>query len=477
MKKKWINLAIACGTAVLFATGCASNKGTKSQPNTRDLLRNRDIVPPPFSNPDAVKGFTPAPSSPALPGPSAAPQRASGTIRPGNVAFSPEGPQPAIPSGDLYIPAQDNNAGIQPITSMFGENENRQPKLIAVSSSGQNLSSGGTITRPVRPPTMVIPPAIQATTPAKPATSPTKPATSPSKPATSPSKPSSPSKTAGGTSKAVAGQQTYTVVAGDTLSDIGYRYGVSWKSIAEVNGINENAPLRVNQKLVLPANALATPRAAQVRNHSAKGTTTKTATASPAQPAKEGTYSVKAGDSLWTIAKANHIKFNDIQAWNPDAVNKKLKIGQLINIKDPKGDAASKPAATDVPKKSEAKQPAEAASPVPPAPLPPVPPAPSKKETSGTVIGGINNANVINLTPTTEKKDSATAGKPEETLLNHTVQADDDLEKIALMYGANTQTEIADKIKDIKAKNPTIQSNKDLKPGMVIRVPYTPVVP
>ena len=60
MKNKWINLAVACGIAVTFATGCASNKRQQPQPNTRDLLRNRDLVPPPFSSPDAVKGFAPA---------------------------------------------------------------------------------------------------------------------------------------------------------------------------------------------------------------------------------------------------------------------------------------------------------------------------------------------------------------------------------------------------------------------------------
>ncbi|MBR5026554.1 MAG: hypothetical protein IKX48_15945, partial [Victivallales bacterium] len=66
MKNKWIILAIACGVAVTFATGCAT-KRQQPQPNTRDLLRNRDLVPPPFSSPDAVKGFAPAPSSPAAP--------------------------------------------------------------------------------------------------------------------------------------------------------------------------------------------------------------------------------------------------------------------------------------------------------------------------------------------------------------------------------------------------------------------------
>lgn len=484
MKKKWINIALACGTAVLFATGCATNnKRQQPQPNTRDLLRNRDLVPPPFSSPDAVKGFAPAPSQ-GFPGTApAAPQRAAGAVHPGSVAIlPPEGAQPAIPSNtESFVPLNDPfnpfagpNESVQPITSMFNESE--QPKLVAVSSGNNNLNATNTITRPVRPSTIVIPPPNKPASPAKPATTPAKPAGGSAKPATTPAKPAAGSpKPTGTTVKPVAGQQTYTVVAGDTLSDIGYRYGVSWKAIAELNGISETAPLRLNQKLVLPANALATPRAPQVRSHSAQGSK---APATPVKPAKEGTYSVRAGDSLWTIAKANHIKFNDIQTWNPDAVNKPLKIGQLINIKDPKGTAdAAKPAAANEATKKAAEKPAATTAPATPAPLPPVPPAPTKKETSGTVIGGINNANVVTLAPAAEKKDNAAPAKSEETLLSHTVQAEDDLKTIALMYGANTPAEIADKIKEIKAKNPTIQSDKDLKPGAVIRVPYTPVVP
>ena len=45
------------------------------------------------------------------------------------------------------------------------------------------------------------------------------------------------------------------------------------------------------------------------------------------------------------------------------------------------------------------------------------------------------------------------------------------------MYGANTPAEVAQKVNEIKAKNPTIQSDKDLKVGTIIRVPFTPVIP
>lgn len=42
--------------------------------------------------------------------------------------------------------------------------------------------------------------------------------------------------------KAETAGRTHTVVSGDTLSEIGAKYGVSWKKIAEVNNI-ENPDL------------------------------------------------------------------------------------------------------------------------------------------------------------------------------------------------------------------------------------------
>lgn len=46
--------------------------------------------------------------------------------------------------------------------------------------------------------------------------------------------------------------QTYTVVAGDSLSRIGSRLGVSWRAIAEANGIVDPWIIRPGQVLVIP---------------------------------------------------------------------------------------------------------------------------------------------------------------------------------------------------------------------------------
>jgi LysM repeat protein len=45
----------------------------------------------------------------------------------------------------------------------------------------------------------------------------------------------------------------YTVIAGDTLYSLAERFGISVKELAEANGLPENAPLRIGQRLIIPA--------------------------------------------------------------------------------------------------------------------------------------------------------------------------------------------------------------------------------
>ncbi len=449
MKSKWINLAIACGVAVTFVTGCASNKRQQPQPNTRDLLRNRDLVPPPFSSPDAVKGFAPAPSAPAAPGMQMnQPRRAASPVAPGNVAAQ-ESIQPIIPNDTLFVPAPDNGPA-PAVTSIF---DNTQPKLVSIGATDSKNTTPQIINRPVRP-AIITPSVIQP-------------------PASGSSKSSSVSPKPGTTAPAsTAGQRTVVVKAGDTLSGIAYQYGITWQSLASANGITDSSKIRIGQKLVLPSNALAKPRAPQAKTSQASqtakpaGQSSKTA-ASP----KDGTHIVKAGDSLWTIAKAHQIKFSDIQAWNPSAVDKPLKIGQVIIIKAPAGASEKTDVKKDEKKADEKKtddKQTKVVTPVQPALPPPVAPA---KSAGSVVIGPIPTT-----TPEAPKADTSTS-KAEENILNHTVQEGDTLDKIALMYGANTPAEVAQKANEIKATNPTIQSNKDLNVGNVLRDPYTPVLP
>jgi LysM repeat protein len=74
--------------------------------------------------------------------------------------------------------------------------------------------------------------------------------------------------------------QTYTVAAGDTLSEIATRFGVSTDALARANGISDPALIRDGQVLVIPS-ASATPTWTPIVLAVVSRTTTATATPSP----------------------------------------------------------------------------------------------------------------------------------------------------------------------------------------------------
>lgn len=172
-------------------------------------------------------------------------------------------------------------------------------------------------------------------------------------------------------------KRTYTVVKGDTLSDIAYMYMVSWRDLAAENNLTEKSVLKVNQKLTLPPNAAKTPRPRQQHKTAPKTTpkaTPKSTTpaaaphaATPKQPMPaDGVYTIAAGDNLWVIAKRFGLKSEDIKDANPNVNWDKLQIGQKINLSAGKTvSAPPKQAAAPIVKPADNKA---AAAPPPPIP-------------------------------------------------------------------------------------------------------------
>ena len=114
----------------------------------------------------------------------------------------------------------------------------------------------------------------------------------------------------------------YVIASGDTLGSIAHRNGLSLKALLEANpGINPKK-LKVGQKVQLPAGAApvasaASPGAASADMAAATGDTT--------------TYTVKTGDTLSKIAKANHTSFKKIMALN-DLKTTSIKVGQKLKL-------------------------------------------------------------------------------------------------------------------------------------------------
>ncbi len=109
----------------------------------------------------------------------------------------------------------------------------------------------------------------------------------------------------------------YTVKRGDTLWDIGRYYGFSIKQLTEWNGISRRQYLRPGQKLTL---------------WFAESGEKKTAAMIAKQTTDPFHYTVKKGDSLWSIAKKFDVTIKQLLAWNNLRKNKFLYPNQKITV-------------------------------------------------------------------------------------------------------------------------------------------------
>ena len=180
-------------------------------------------------------------------------------------------------------------------------------------------------------------------------------------------------------------KRTYTVVKGDTLSDIAYMYMISWRDLAAENNLTEKSVLKVNQKLILPPNAAEKPRERQQRKAASpkpasKGTAPAAgASKSPAStPAAaklplppDGIYTIVPGDNLWVIAKRFGLKSEDIRAANPDVNFDNLQINQKIKLPSASAKPGIAAPAKPAPKKASRPIDATVVPPMPPAPIEP----------------------------------------------------------------------------------------------------------
>ena len=121
----------------------------------------------------------------------------------------------------------------------------------------------------------------------------------------------------------------HVVQPGDTLTALARRYGTTVNALVAANGMaSANVPLLVNQRLKLPTASQAP---------AARPVTTKPAVpAAPARPAAKssGTYTVKAGDTLYKISRQYGVRPAALMQANgltPETANT-IRVGQTLRI-------------------------------------------------------------------------------------------------------------------------------------------------
>ena len=278
---------------------------------------------------------------------------------------------------------------------------------------------------------------------------------------------------------------TYVVRKGDSLWKISRTYGISIAELAAYNNIAPSKPIKIGQKLIIPAGsnavkgartAPATDKKAVKKKAAAKKTAGKKNTGKAEKVAvpADGVYIVKEGDSFSRIAAKYHVRVADIEAANPGVSSNRLQIGQKLNL--PTGKTSAAPAGkakAKVPVQQEKKAlpvnedillddiPNPDAVPAPavnaPAPAPEVEqavaPVADKPLASEDAVKAVLDTN----------QPAVNAADPQSLTDTAVPTADTTIDAIAAKYGV--------KADDIKTLNPALPADGKVKAGTVVQLP------
>jgi len=253
----------------------------------------------------------------------------------------------------------------------------------------------------------------------------------------------------------------YTIMKGDTISAISYKYNLRWQDVLAVNPGISPTRLRVGQVIQLPGQVDLS-KARYVPSTKAKASAPKTSAPKVSAPKATAkgpmtTYVVKSGDSLSVIAHKHGVKTAALREAN-GLKSDRIVVGQKLKVpgatKTPAATAKkAAPAAapkTVAPKTAAAKpaeKPAEPA-PAPAAVTPPPEPAPAAEAA----------APAPEPVPAAE---AAPAPAAESNTQTYTVKEGEDLYAVAIRWGVSPS--------DLKSLNNL--TSTELKAGTILKIP------
>jgi LysM repeat protein len=134
--------------------------------------------------------------------------------------------------------------------------------------------------------------------------------------------------------------RTHVVKKGDSLWKIAKAEGISVGELSRANNLTKTSALKIGQKLTIPAAKTQTPTVAAASV--APVATDAAAVAAPASDVIGADYTVKSGDSLWKLARQQHVTVAALKQAN-NLTSDSLKVGQKLRI--PTATAAASTAA------------------------------------------------------------------------------------------------------------------------------------
>jgi membrane-bound lytic murein transglycosylase D len=120
--------------------------------------------------------------------------------------------------------------------------------------------------------------------------------------------------------------QVYVVKQGDTIWNIGQRFSVSGKDIADWNKLNSKTALVSGQKLTIKA---ANQQAVVLKMIASKTVAPKAVVSSAARSIS---YTVKQGDSLAQISRKFNVSVADLRKWNSPEIGNLLTPGKKLKV-------------------------------------------------------------------------------------------------------------------------------------------------
>ena len=120
-------------------------------------------------------------------------------------------------------------------------------------------------------------------------------------------------------SKTTSTSGTYTVQAGDTLYSIARRSGMSLNTLLSINGLSQSSVIRPGQTLSVSGNA-------------SQATATQVSYQSAGSTSGNGTYTVKAGDTLYRIAYNHGISLTTLLSINGLSETSTIRPGQQLAV-------------------------------------------------------------------------------------------------------------------------------------------------
>lgn len=136
-----------------------------------------------------------------------------------------------------------------------------------------------------------------------------------------------------------SGNGTYTVKAGDSLYRIAVNHNMSLQELKNLNNLSSN--------LIMPGQVLKV----SGKTVSNKPSTNTAQNSNQNQANGNGTYTVKAGDSLWAIANSHKMTLNDLKQVN-NLSSDLIYVGQTLKVTKGAVTTANKTNAQSSPKKT-----------------------------------------------------------------------------------------------------------------------------